>query len=85
MTMNRERPFEDIVAQLEDPDNWMKTNSEDVLRVARVFTVSELQLQMHLWATKDPEFSPSFVVGAMTALNLDWMAHRDEVRFSTGR
>lgn len=85
MTTNRNRPYEDIVAQLKDPENWVETGFNDVFLVANSVTLSELRFQMHLWATRDPAFSPGYVASAMTALHLEQIAHRDEARYVTGR
>ena len=85
MTMNQKRPYEDIIAQLEDPEKWSKTSVEDVLRVAKNVAWNELRFQMRLWATRDPGFSPMVAIGALTAVQVDELAHRDEVRFSVGR
>lgn len=85
MTTTRDRKFEDIVAQLKDPEDWSKTGPEEVMRVATNVTFRELLLQMRLWATDNSGFSPSIAISALTALHLDGMAHRDEHRFVTGR
>ena len=84
MPANEARAYEDVVAQLKDPEEWPKVSYEDVLRVADNIVMGELRYQMHLALSGDPGFSPNIAASALTALYLVDLSHRDEIRFRSG-
>ena len=84
MTTNKERSYEDISEQLQDSETWSQTSVADIKRVAGSYAFGELQMQMHLFHTGAPTFNPMIALSALTALHLDSLAHRDQLRFQGG-
>lgn len=85
MADNKPRPYEEIVAQLKDPERWTQTGYKEVVRVAENLIINELRLQTHMAMSMDPGYSPQIAAGCLTALHLIDLAQRDEVRFKAGR
>ncbi|MCY3571202.1 MAG: hypothetical protein OXH19_07665 [Chloroflexi bacterium] len=85
MAASEPRPYEDIVAQLEDPERWKETGYDEVVRVAENLIINELRLQMHMALSMDAGYSPQIAAGCLTAVHLMDLAHRDRVRYRAGR
>jgi|GEM_PF-7040980 len=84
MTTNEQRPYAEIVEQLQDSETWPETSFEDVEQVAVVYTMGELRLQMHLHLAGNAAFSPMIALSAMTALHLDNLVHLEKARLRSG-